>query len=69
MIARPLLERLDAVRGEVDLVVLRPPTLEALRETLADGGGGGRAVPGGAFRRARGAAGRRAGGLARAAGR
>jgi tetratricopeptide (TPR) repeat protein len=36
MIARPLLERLDAVRGEVDLVVLRPPTLDALRDTLAD---------------------------------
>jgi len=35
MIARPLLERLDAVRGEVDLVVLRPPTLEALQATLA----------------------------------
>jgi tetratricopeptide (TPR) repeat protein len=34
MIARPLLRRLDAVRGEVDLVVLRPPTLDALRETL-----------------------------------
>ena len=34
MIARPLLERLDAVRGEVDLVVLRPPTLEALRAEL-----------------------------------
>jgi tetratricopeptide (TPR) repeat protein len=35
IIARPLLERLDAVRGEVDLVVLRPPTLDALREVLA----------------------------------
>ena len=35
MIARPLLERLDAVRGLVDLVVLRPPTLEALRAELA----------------------------------
>jgi tetratricopeptide (TPR) repeat protein len=34
MIARPLLERLDAVRGNVDLMVLRPPTLDALRETL-----------------------------------
>ena len=33
MIARPLLERLEAVRGQVDLVVLRPPTLEGLRET------------------------------------
>jgi hypothetical protein len=35
MIARPLLERLEAVRGQVDLVVLRPPTLDALREALA----------------------------------
>jgi tetratricopeptide (TPR) repeat protein len=35
MIARPLLERLEAVRGQVDLVVLRPPTLDALQETLA----------------------------------
>ncbi|MGH3933136.1 MAG: CHAT domain-containing protein [Pseudonocardiaceae bacterium] len=35
MIARPLLERLDAVRGNVDLVVLRPPTLERLGEELA----------------------------------
>ncbi|HEX4805042.1 MAG TPA: CHAT domain-containing protein, partial [Conexibacter sp.] len=35
MIARPLLERLEAVRGRVELVVLRPPTLETLRETLA----------------------------------
>jgi hypothetical protein len=31
LIARPLLERLDAVRGDVDLTVLRPPTLDALR--------------------------------------
>jgi tetratricopeptide (TPR) repeat protein len=35
MIARPLLERLDAVRGDVELVVLRPPTLDALRAALA----------------------------------
>jgi tetratricopeptide (TPR) repeat protein len=34
MIARPLLDRLEAVRGQVDLVVLRPPTLEALRAEL-----------------------------------
>jgi tetratricopeptide (TPR) repeat protein len=34
MIARPLLDRLQAVRGHVDLVVLRPPTLDALRGTL-----------------------------------
>ncbi len=36
MIARPLLERLEAVRGQVDLVVLRPPTLEALAKKLAE---------------------------------
>ncbi|MEW2519704.1 tetratricopeptide repeat protein [Actinacidiphila alni] len=36
MIARPLLRRLEAVRGKVELVVLRPPTLERLREVLAD---------------------------------
>lgn len=35
MIARPLLGRLEAVRGAVDLVVLRPPTLEGLRAELA----------------------------------
>ena len=35
MIARPLLDRLEAVRGAVDLVVLRPPTMEALRTELA----------------------------------
>ena len=34
MIARPLVERLDAVRGEVMLDVLRPPTLEALTQQL-----------------------------------
>ena len=34
MVARPLLERLDAVRGEVDLTVLRPPTFDALRQVL-----------------------------------
>jgi hypothetical protein len=34
MVARPLLERLEAVRGQVDLVVLRPPTLDALRDEL-----------------------------------
>ncbi len=42
MIARPLLERLEAVRGRVDLVVLRPPTLEALQQTLAAARAGGR---------------------------
>jgi tetratricopeptide (TPR) repeat protein len=35
MIARPLLERLAPVRGTVELVVLRPPTLEALRAELS----------------------------------
>jgi tetratricopeptide (TPR) repeat protein len=34
MVARPLLERLDAVRGEVSLSVLRPPTFDALRDAL-----------------------------------
>jgi hypothetical protein len=34
MIARPLVERLAAVRGEVALEVLRPPTLEALTSQL-----------------------------------
>ena len=42
MVVRPLLERLDAVRGQVDLVVLRPPTLQALRSALADAADGGR---------------------------
>jgi hypothetical protein len=36
MIARPLLRRLEAVRGEVDLVVLRPPTLDVLEEALGE---------------------------------
>ncbi|MDJ1135453.1 tetratricopeptide repeat protein [Streptomyces iconiensis] len=34
MIARPLLQRLEAVRGQVELVVLRPPTLEHLEQVL-----------------------------------
>ena len=34
MVARPLLERLAAVRGEVDLTVLRPPTFDTLRQVL-----------------------------------
>ncbi|MET8570164.1 tetratricopeptide repeat protein [Streptomyces sp. NPDC004783] len=34
MIARPLLRRLEAVRGRVELVVLRPPTLARLEEEL-----------------------------------
>lgn len=37
MIARPLLECLEAVRGQVELVVLRPPTLAALEQALAKG--------------------------------
>ena len=41
MIARPLLHRLDAVRGQVNLVVLRPPTLDALREALAEAASSG----------------------------
>jgi len=36
ILARPLLERLEAVRGRVDLVVLRPPTLDALARTLQE---------------------------------
>lgn len=36
MIARPLLDRLRSVPGPVDLVVLRPPTLQALVETLRE---------------------------------
>ena len=54
MVARPLLERLNAVRGEVDLTVLRPPTFDALARVGAAGRGCRRAVPRGAFRRARG---------------
>ena len=34
MVARPLLERLDAVRGQVDLTVLRPPTFDALNQVV-----------------------------------
>ncbi len=34
MVARPLLERLEAVRGEVELTVLRPPTFDALRDAV-----------------------------------
>jgi tetratricopeptide (TPR) repeat protein/tRNA A37 threonylcarbamoyladenosine biosynthesis protein TsaE len=36
MVARPLLQRLEAVRGYVELTVLRPPTLKALEDTLRD---------------------------------
>ena len=41
MVARPLLERLDAVRGEVALTVLRPPTFEALQQAVTQAGGDG----------------------------
>jgi hypothetical protein len=34
MVARPLLGRLEAVRGEVDLTVLRPPTFDALAQAV-----------------------------------
>ncbi len=34
MVARPLHERLAAVRGEVDLTVLRPPTFDALHQAV-----------------------------------
>ena len=34
MVARPLLDRLEAVRGEVDVTVLRPPTFDALHQTV-----------------------------------
>jgi hypothetical protein len=36
MVARRLLERLDAVRGRVELDVLRPPMLEALQSRLQE---------------------------------
>ena len=36
MVARPLVQCLEAVRGEVDLVVLRPPTLDRLAEVLKE---------------------------------
>jgi hypothetical protein len=41
MIDRPLLERLDAVHGRVELVLLRPPTLDALAEALAEAAAAG----------------------------
>jgi len=42
MVARQLLHRLTAVRGSVDLVVLRPPTLDALVTALAEADADGR---------------------------
>ena len=53
MVARPLLERLEAVRGEVSLTVLRPPTFDAAARHGPAGRRRGRAVPRGPFRRAR----------------
>ena len=41
MVARPLLHRLEAVRGEVDLIVLRPPTFDALRQTVTEAAAAG----------------------------
>jgi tetratricopeptide (TPR) repeat protein len=41
MVARPLLERLDAVQGEVSLTVLRPPTFDALRAVVQQAGDAG----------------------------
>jgi len=37
MVARPLLERRDAVRREVGLTVLRPPTFDALSRAVPQG--------------------------------
>ncbi|MEH7911802.1 tetratricopeptide repeat protein [Rhizobium laguerreae] len=42
MVARPLVERLSAVRGHVDLNVLRPPTIEAFRAALINAAQRGR---------------------------
>ena len=53
MVARPLLERLDAVRGEVSLTVLRPPTFDALRDAVRQASQAGRAIPRGPLRRPR----------------
>jgi tetratricopeptide (TPR) repeat protein len=41
MVARPLLERLDAVRGDVELTVLRPPTFDALGVAVRQAAGAG----------------------------
>jgi tetratricopeptide (TPR) repeat protein len=42
MVARPLLDRLEAVRGNVELVVLRPPTIDTLRQAVADAAAAGK---------------------------
>ena len=41
IVARPLLERLEAVRGEVELTVLRPPTFDALAQAVRRAAGAG----------------------------
>ncbi|WP_169801956.1 CHAT domain-containing tetratricopeptide repeat protein [Streptomyces phaeochromogenes] len=41
MIARPMLGRLAAVRGQLELMVLRPPTLAHLQQVLAQARGAG----------------------------
>ena len=41
MVARPLLERLHAVRGEVHLTVLRPPTFDALSQAVVSAANAG----------------------------
>ncbi|HXL93554.1 MAG TPA: tetratricopeptide repeat protein [Streptosporangiaceae bacterium] len=41
MVARPLMARLEAVRGDVELSVLRPPTFQALRQTVVRAAGAG----------------------------
>jgi tetratricopeptide (TPR) repeat protein len=43
MVARPLVQRLEAVRGEVDLTVLRPPTFDALRQAVREAATAGEA--------------------------
>jgi len=41
MIARPLLQRLEAVRGEVHLEVLRPPTFQTFQRTVQEAAAAG----------------------------
>ncbi len=41
MVARPLMTRLDVVRGVVDLTVLRPPSFDALSQVLGQAADGG----------------------------
>ncbi len=43
MLARPLLEQVREARGTVELVVLRPPTLDALGDALVQAGDAGNA--------------------------